>query len=250
MKVTDCKWELENLNVKTVEVLIDRDDVFKKEDLLSLDEYGYQVVKVPVDKTDYNFGLSSLGFSFVEGQLRLCKRFSDFDTGRRDLRIFASHADYDLVDSLEKFDSIISRITPEMFVTDRVALDPHFGREAGCRRYTNWMKTEHRNGTAEFMRVFFRGQLVGFVMYRDKGDLMDSLLGGSFSDVKIPGVGLLAIAAPFYYFPSIGKKFTTFETSISTNNPSVRRIYDDLGFSLLNEYYVFVKHSDKYDTIQ
>lgn len=244
MKVTDCAWELENLHVKTIEVLVDKDDVFRKEDFMSFDSCGYQVVKVPVNKVDFNFGLSSLGFSFIEGQLRLGKQFDNFDVSRRELQVFAKQASYDLVDSEEKFNSVIGRVTPEMFVTDRVALDPHFGKEAGCRRYSNWMRTEYKNGTSKFMRVFFRNLLVGFVMYRDKGELMDSLLGGAFSDVRIPGIGLLTIAAPFYYFPSKGGKFTTFETNISTNNPSVRRIYDDLGFSVINEYYVFVKHCE------
>lgn len=242
MKKIDCVWEKKNIGSKVLEFTVEETDRFSCSQFNGFDNYDYQVVKVPAGKADYCFGLSSLGFSFIEGQLKISKTMQSFNLNDKVVKLYSRGASFSMVSSKGEFDEILSRITPQMFSTDRITLDPIYGSEIGCRRYKNWMTTEFENHTSQFMQVFYKGVLVAYIMFRMKDLIMDSLLGGTFHDVKIPGLGLLAIFAPFVYFNQIGKPFKRFETSISTNNMPVRKIYNMFDFKLDKEYYVFVRH--------
>lgn len=245
MQIKDCPWELNNLNSRTVEVEINKNDKFDAQVFEKLDDYDYQVIKVPVNKIDFNFGLHRIGYSFIEGQLLISKKFSEFDQNNELIQILSGSANFELVDSDVVFSDIFNRITPEMFITDRISVDPHFGKVIGCKRYKNWMLSERERGTAEFLRISFLGKTVGFVMYRYDGKTVDNLLGGIFPGEKNQGLGILMVAAPFLCFHEFHKDFSIFRTRISTNNESVRKIYEQLGFKLKNEHYVYVKHRNQ-----
>ena len=80
MLITNCTWDYSNLGVSTVEVSIDRNDIFTPDIFKELNlNYQYVVIKVPMCLPSFNLGLSELGFSIIETQINLSKKFIDFD---------------------------------------------------------------------------------------------------------------------------------------------------------------------------
>ena len=80
MKVTECFWEIQNIGKKTVEIGVEKEDKFLEADINEASSgYQYVVVKVPMDKVDFNVGLSNMGFSMIEVQMNILKKSKDFD---------------------------------------------------------------------------------------------------------------------------------------------------------------------------
>ena len=90
------------------------------------------------------------------------------------------YLDFLPVKDYERLKVVIVFITPDMFITDRIAIDPFFGREAGRRRYTNWIKSEYDKGTSCITQVLYKGVHVGFIMYRISGHVIENILNGIY----------------------------------------------------------------------
>ena len=58
MEVIDCKWEIQNLKKRTVEILIGNDDSFSRKSIEDAAHGSeYVVIKVPANKPLFNIGL-------------------------------------------------------------------------------------------------------------------------------------------------------------------------------------------------
>ena len=241
MKTVDCIWELKNIGKKTLEVQIEPTDVFSYDIINAVQhKYQYIVVKVPMNKLDYNWGLSQMGFCCIETQMNMLMEYEHFDFS--ELNSFYHDVDYEIVSNEEQLESVVSRITPGMFSTDRVSVDPKFGYEIGRQRYVNWIVTEYQKNCSQLVRVFFKGQHVGFMLVRISNGVLYLLLNGLYKQYQGKGLGLLTPASPMLYIKKKSLPITKEITSISSNNIPVVKLYNKLKFQLHSQTYVFVKH--------
>lgn len=246
MKVIDCYWELENLGKKVAEVVIESHDAFDKTEFLRInDNYQYVAVKVPMNMLSFNFALTDMGYTMIETQINLSKRYKDFDFNDRLVKHVYPHVNTERIKSKEELEDIISQITPDMFSTDRIYLDPNFPHEASSKRYINWMRTDYEKGNAVIVKTFYDDINVGFGFdHIDEDGTKHGVLGGIFEKYQDMGLGIMTAGLPFMMAKKRDSPLTVFRTSISSNNPHVWQFYNYLGFKIDKMTYVFVKHND------
>lgn len=239
----DAIWEKENIGSNVIEITIEHDDVMDEIDFENLpSEYDYLVIKVPVNKTDFNWYLGKNGFTMIETQLKLSKDIKDFDFNDRYIRRLLPDVSYKIIEKESEIEEILNRINPNMFITDRISLDPVFGPEVGCKRYKNYIRNSFIQKNLEIIGILFKGQMVGFEMHTIKNGICYGKLGGIFNDVRIPGLGFLTACAPLL-FAHERYGATKFVPDISTNNLPVFNLYDYFHFHVEGMTYVFVKHN-------
>lgn len=241
MRIVDCKWELKNINKKTVEITIDKDDVFDQVILSQhMNDYEYVVVKVPMNMPAFNIGLADMGFSCIETQMNVGVCLSKIDFSK--VTHLYDDTRFEVVDNQEDFKDVVSNIEPGMFSTDRISIDPMFGSEAGCKRYINWLTTEYESQRAQLIKVIYNNEHVGFMLIRFEGDTIYLLLNGLYKSYQGKGLGILTPASPMMFIKKSSLPYENEMTSISSNNIPVVKQYNRLNFKLIQQTYVFVKH--------
>ena len=139
MVLTEAIWEKENIGSNVIEITVEKDDTPNNYNFTCVpSEYDYIVVKVPVYKTDFNWMLGSLGYTMIETQVKLSKDIKDIDLNDRFLSRILPYVKYKIFNQESNINDILDRITPSMFITDRISLDPLYGPEVGCKRYKNY----------------------------------------------------------------------------------------------------------------
>lgn len=242
MKIRDCYWEKNNLGVSTAEIIVENDDVFDRLSFENINsDYEYKVVKVPEKKVDFNIGLASLGYTFIETQIQYSMKVKVFDFQNRWLTRLEPYVQFEKVNTPNELNELLSRITPEMFITDRISLDPSFGPSIGCQRYKNWILSEFDQKSSVIQKTFFKGEFVGFGMYKVKDRILHATLGGIFSDVNYP-IGLLVPSNRLLQIKREGIDVDEIRTSVSSNNKPVWQLYNSLHFTNIGISYVFIKH--------
>lgn len=237
----DCYWELQNIGKKTVEIAVEDTDIYESTLMERCTQgYDYVVVKVPMNAPSFNFGLSNLGYTCIENQMKVGIEFMKFDFSR--VAHLYDETSYKVVDNLYDFKSVLSLIQPGMFSTDRVSIDPAFGESIGCQRYINWLISEYDNKKSQLIKVLFRKEHVGFMLVRIEGNSINLLLNGLYKNYQKRGLGLLTPASPMIFVKKNGLRVEKEQTSISSNNIPVVKLYNKLNFQLLQQKYVFIKH--------
>lgn len=241
MKIIDCKWEIKNINKKTVEITIDRADDFDR-NLLSLHthDYEYAVVKVPMNMPSFNIGLAEMGYICIETQMNVGISMADFDFSK--VAHLYDDTRYEIVKNHHDYLSVVSNIEPGMFSTDRIYIDPCFNDEIGCRRYINWLTSEYESKKSQLVKVIYQDEHVGFMLVRSENDTIDLLLNGLYKPFQGKGLGILTPASPMMFIKKKSLPIKNEITSISSNNIPVVILYNRLHFKLLQQTYVFVKH--------
>ncbi len=243
MKVTDCFWELSNIGTNTVEVYIPSLSELDESELLNLEEkYSYLVIKTPVNNYQLSKLLYEKGYVYIESQFNISKKFKSFDVEDRLVKTIFPHVKIERLTLKEEFDAAMENITPGMFSTDRIAIDPYFGLMKSRNRYVNWMKTEFDKQKAIFIKFLYDGKNVGVGMHKIENDILTGLVGGVYEKYQDEGLGILTPSAPFIYAHQGGDQFKKMITCISSNNMPVIQLYDYLGFKIDDIRYVFVKH--------
>ena len=244
MKFVDCYWELENLGLRVCEVSVEDEDIFDEKIIQEeTDSFDYVVIKVKMNHSDFNFGLSKMGFTMIETQLNLSKKYKDFNFGDRLVKRMLPYVDEKIVNSQEELEAIIQKMTPDMFSTDRIYLDPKFDKSSNMRRYSNWIRTEFKNNSSIVKEFIFEGKAIGFGMYRENNGVLTGLLGGIYEREQSEGYGLLTACHGYLTAKKNNQPFIKARTSISSNNIPMLQIYNYLGFKIDGMNYVFVKHN-------
>lgn len=241
MNIIDCKWELKNINKKTVEITIDRGDDFDS-DMLSqhTHNFEYAVVKVPMNMPSFNIGLAEMGYICIETQMNVGISMADFDFSK--VAHLYNDTRYEIVENHQDYLSVISNIEPGMFSTDRVCIDTHFNGEIGCRRYINWLTTEYESKKSQLVKVIYLDKHVGFMLIKLGNNTIDLLLNGLYKPYQGKGLGILTPASPMMFIKKNSLPIENEITSISSNNIPVVKLYNRLDFKLIQQTYVFVKH--------
>lgn len=246
MNIINCYWELDNLGKSVAEVLIEKEDVFDEAAFQELDKsYQYVVVKVPMGMMSFNFGLTPLGYSMIETQINVSKRYKDFNFDDRLVRTVYPHVNSERISSKEELEEIIEQITPDMFSTDRIYLDSEFPHDASSKRYINWMRSDYEKGKAIIVKTYYDDINVGFGFdHIDDSGVRHGVLGGIFEKYQDMGLGIMTAGLALIMAKKKNVPLKVFRTSISSNNPHVWQFYSYLGYKIDNMTYVFVKHND------
>ena len=243
MKIIDASpWEMRNLRMNAWEVTLDRSDLT---DVLTTIEKlhdsrfdgAYVCIKVPVGNLRIVHALEDDGFRFVETQISLVDTFEPSSVlnyagelgGRIGTRVVPKVR--------EEWERVIVRITPGMFDTDRIALDPAFGEDVSCRRYQNWCRDLFDNPDSRMVVTTLDDDDAAFGVHlvKENGDYQ-GVLGGVFAEFKSSGLG--AILIPDAKNRKSGEKQ---RTVVSSNNISVFRLHQNSGRTVYKELYVLRK---------
>ena len=138
MKTTHAVWERENIGVDAWEIALDAQDTIEalaeEERHIIAEGAEYIVLKSPVNCPQLLFGLTGLGYTFVETVFHVEIR----------------RKDYHMPETIARFDrglTVVERTDPEnqaridriirsgIFISDRVSIDPAFSVKLGGRRY-------------------------------------------------------------------------------------------------------------------
>ena len=241
MKITDCFWEKRNLGDKVFEISIENEDSIDANLLKEYSDIDYLVIKVPVNKTDINFLLGSLGFSLVEMQMEMTVLMKDFNFDHKLIKWVLPYVEFRSVNNQAELLDLLSNIKTSMFSTDRICLDPYYGAEKGCIRYKNWIQDEFDKKTSNILEFCYRGKNVGFMMYRE-AEITRGLLGGIYPEYQQLALGLLTPSSLPLYVMKRGLPIKKITANISSNNKPVWELYESFGYQVKNPQYVFVKH--------
>lgn len=242
MEYKDCIWEIDNLDKRTIELSFSKDDLFKDVFSSSLyKDYEYIVSKVPSGNIDCLLGLQNEGFKIIELQINNSKKTAEFDYNHRLLRSIAKSIFFKPATTDSDLCNILNKMTPNMFSTDRVYLDPDLGPEKGLRRYKNWLTTEfHRGGVVYEFGT--NDQIKGFALLSIENELCHYILGGVYEEFQNTGEGVLTAVNPFYYFMRYNIKVKKVYGGLSSNNFPMEQIYNFLNYKVDSLTYVLVKH--------
>ncbi len=242
MQIINCSWEFNNLGCRVAEVSLERNEVIDKEAFRILEsDYDYIVTKIPASMVNAYYNISQLGYYFVETQISLAKKYKDFTIEKNFVKNMLNRIDVKKVENKDDIERVLGLMTPNMFNTDRIYLDPYFGPEYSLKRYRNWTRSEFELGTPIY-KVFYDGQEVAFIFYKmDERDFLHGLLGGLFESYQNMGIGAVLLLVT-YWLKEHGNKFITYKTKVSSNNLSVIQMYNFMHFEQTDFEYVFVKH--------
>jgi len=245
MKIVDCPWELVNLDCRVAEIALEGNDIAEdvEASLTGVEKtYDYIVVKMPTASIPLQRLMTERQYMFMETQITFCKRFADLNIeNNRSAQQYLRNSYAKRVETDEELQQLVDGMTPHMFFTDRVFLDPVFGSKYGMRRYRNWIISEYKRGTIVMMH-FFRNTFIGFSMGRVTNGEHLGLLSGVFEKYQNAGMGLFLPLLPFYY-QEYGDE--VYVGKFSTNNTPVVRIHDAYNYHYTDMEYVFVKHINR-----
>ena len=140
---------------------------------------------------------------------------------------------------------VFSEIEKEIFVTDRISLDPYFGKKIANRRYLFWMKDELSRGARLYISTH-NGKSLGFILFKQNTDkkVIIDLLGGLFkrNDSRYLGADMMSIYANRLCFCDSG--VTTYKTAVSSNNLKILQLHLMAGAKITTLKNVLIKHFD------
>ena len=244
MKTIDCYWEKVNLNESCLEIDIAPDETIDEAVLIdAMEGYDYIVVKIDPFHYQNNAFLTRNGFIFMETQISITKRFSDFDFSNKLISLICKKVTFKEVTTNEGLNQVLESISPNMFTTDRIFLDPHYSEEKGFVRYKNWIKTSFGKKDTHLYTFSVGNKAIGFGIYSEQAlGEWNYFLGGIYEKYQRMGFGLLTPASPFLYAKSMGLELSVVHTDISSNNMPVVKLYNSLNYSVTKFRYVFIKH--------
>jgi hypothetical protein len=237
LKVINAFWEKRNLGINCHEVIIDQADDFELLKELNHLNSDYQVVKVPTERPDLIFRIQEMGFQFVEISFECHHDLSEPVLDRTFVRLkdcfnyrIASDVDIELIKK---------SILDEIFLSDRVAIDPKFGPSLSAKRYVGWLEDEIAGGSKVYS---FRhnDEPVGFFVLKESSGVNISQIGGVFNKFGKFGMGIFLNYYQIVVSRELGS--SRLRIAFSSNNLPVFRISRILGFEVKPTNYVFVKH--------
>lgn len=240
MKIVNAVWEKRNLGCDAYEISLDKKDLERSPESL-LEElraqnfsHAYVVLKMPVGNLKILHALEDEGFRFMETQLYLRDHFAPLETPEQIQKWMQGMERVTVEKTREAWGRVIERITPGMFKTDRISLDPLWGEDVACRRYKNWCWDLFGNPNSWMWLLKVDGKEISFgVNVRDeKTGMEDGILGGVFSEYQGNGYGVFQI---------LNTGCSKLKILISSNNSNILRIYQNYGMIIYKERYVLRK---------
>ena len=245
MKIIDAFWEKRNLGVDVVEVEIGKKDVGNVREIIAkiaeLKAPGKLInVKVPVASLELLHALEDIGFRFLECQLKISRDLTDYEPPVGMRRLLENTGVRVIKKDAAELNALLEKITPGMFSTDRICLDPLWGascNKLSATRYRNWIADIFYEGDIVSYFATHFSQHVGFGVARtnQRANSVQILLGGIFKDQENPFAGVAFMNANLILFKH---SLRSISTAISSNNMPVCRLYNQFLFQFKEMLYV------------
>lgn len=244
MKIIHATWEKRNLGRDAWEITFESEDEKNSQivnDFLDNPIYNdsYLCAKVPAGQINVIHALENAGFRFMENQIGI---YFNFKKQRlpESLQKFSSYLSCEEVPAQDiQWDEVNRNITDDMFISDRIYLDPIFPNGTSSMRYKNWINDMKSNlsNTLLIWRIAKTGELIGFDIMKSIIPTSIAILGGVF-----PGKAFVGLIHVYCLFNMLYKKGASeFKTFISSNNLPMLRCYAELGAVANNIIYVLRK---------
>ena len=242
MKIIDALWEKNNLGVSCKEIVIERVDSIQalRETIVELKTVEYLVIKVPTARFEMIQFLTKQGFCFIETLFEMLLDIANFTLPEKLTRL-DENITYHLLHSSD-LDTLGCEIKKGIFITDRIALDPRFGIDIAARRYLNWINDEVAKGNFVY-EILNKEKPTGFFTLKQIGEKsFNNFLAGMYVNKSNFGLGFSIISKPI---EEIKKRHgQNLIANISSNNPSVIRLYAQFGFIPNSISYVMIRNFD------
>ncbi len=249
MKCVYAEWEQRNLGCRTIELTIEKKDaLLSMEEILQTIEHcsheyqaQYVVVKANTGYPLIGQYLQTHGFFLMEAQIGLKSERRNVADAYEKYKDFFPDVTYRFADEND-LDYVVSEIQKGIFETDRIALDPYFGKTVANRRYALWTEDTYRKGGNLFIS-FYHGKPMGFFLdlYEDKQKKkIKGLLGGLFLNENHRHCGSMHIFVGRKSF--LDRELLTEKTFVSTNNLSILQLQLVFGSKIVSINNVYIKH--------
>lgn len=238
MNFIDTPWEKRNLGVESGKVIVQSDnDVALLKETLKINNKEYMEADVAPGCIKSIRALENSGFHFMETLVELEASVSEIVVPKN-MKRFAEKVSYDL-SSEEELQIIKSVIrSGEMFLTDKISLNPFFGQIKAGNRYANWVESLLEKD-ARCFSVHYKDKLIGFEISILEDGKLEFLLGGGFPKT---GAGMMTVTASYNYWTH--QDIKSIETKVSSNNLPVLKLHELFGLRTSGLRYVFVKNID------
>lgn len=244
MKVCNASWEQRNIGMPAWEVELEAEDGCDSAAIVerlhdSAFAGSYVCVKMPVGDMRLVHALEDDGFRFVETQLGIAAELTSWQVPALLVRYVSCLRCETVQDDEQSWAEVIDRITDEMFVTDRMYLDPKMPCGTSACRYRNWMRDmmSDPEKTLLVWRKAKTDEFVGFDVMSSMAPTARAVLGGVFTRQTL--MGLIHVCCFLRQLRAGGAQ--RYETSISSNNLPMLRCYAQLGAVVQGATYVFRK---------
>ncbi|WP_107839171.1 GNAT family N-acetyltransferase [Metasolibacillus meyeri] len=242
MKKVDAYWEKQNFNKKVLEVEFEMDDSLDCLGTLQGDflNYNYIVAKVPKCKIELLHELEEFGFRFVETQMEMAMNLRKLN---KSLQLTMKKVDklkFEIVNNIEHLERVLAQIDEDLFVTDRISLDPLLGNKIAHKRYINWIRDSFDREDTLIIEVLDKEDRVGFFYFTEKDNqIIQAVLASVYKTFRRRGVGLEFLQQALYWLVEMG--YTKATTKVSSNNLEALRANLSVGLEVKGIYYILRK---------
>lgn len=237
MKVIDAHWEQRNLGRHTAEILFAAGDSAGELPTRCFPLYDYIVAKVPVACLPLVHELEELGFRYLETQFEIVRDLRQPLSPAPAVQTLLRRIAVEEVTDAAAQAQVLAQVTPEMFATDRVSLDPLLGPDVGARRYRNWMQDELQSGKATLCELLWGTSRVGFFLLRHLDTTRCfATLAGLYTPYNGRGLGVGVVAKPIEWASARGRHWLV--TRNSANNSESFKIHLSCGYTLSDILYL------------
>ncbi|MNZ45577.1 TDP-fucosamine acetyltransferase [compost metagenome] len=242
MKRIDACWEKRNFDKKVLEIELETDDSSDCLAVLEADyeNYEYIVAKVPKSRLDLVHGLEASGFRFMETQMEMTMNLTKLTEPSRFTKAISDQIQFQTIDSIERLDELLSHIDEDLFVTDRVSLDPALGTSAAHKRYINWIRDGFHSGNALIIEATLKSNKIGFFYFTKQTDKsLHAVLVSVYNHSRRKAIGLSFLEDIRSWLAKDG--YTKVTTRVSSNNLEALRANLYVGFEMKEIYYILRK---------
>ena len=245
MLKTNATWERRNFGCDAYEFKLDTNDcanvtsTITEMNLADMDNC-FVTVKMPVGQIKMLHALESSGFNFMENQFRITRSLKNYQSPDLIKRLGAGCTQQEVSKTPSQWRAVADMLTDNIFTTDRVYLDPLLPSGTSAIRYKNWIMDLLDNPAAHLFLYYKDGVAIGFSLALYKDGYVDDLLAGVFEAFLSSGYGFLLFDAALKNYASLG--FTKIETSISSNNFSIMKLYQFFDYEIISQHYVLRKY--------
>lgn len=240
MQIKLAPWEKRNLGVEACEFYVAYKDT-AEEVFREIDSHNeeYQVLHIDAGNTEVLLAAQRRGFQMIELNMRFERDSRKMEFPRMYQR-FIPKLSYYLAEEEDNKRIIDELSSGKMFLNDKVSRDPFFGPEKSGHRYACWMRDIIDQGVITYM-LKYKDQLIGFSSYTDEGEgEYDGIIAGIFPEYEGMGLGFVPALTGVMAFQEKG--FKKLYAGASSNNTSIIKVHEMLGFITSGMNYVLVKH--------
>ncbi len=249
MKIVKATWENRNLGRDAYEITLDRKDLKDFDEILqeirTQDFAGaYVTLKMPVGDLKALHTLEDEGFRFMENALSFKIRTDILTVPSQYERLLQLFSYRVISHDSDEWENIIDTyISDDMYVSDRIYLDPYLPANASATRYKNWSKDLKKDENTRFLLFYKKdnNDPIGYsiLKYNEKDNAFDGYVGGIFPHIKYFGVGAVLLLEPIIFSKENNVK--NYYVHISSNNFPVLKLYSSFPCECISEQYVLRK---------